>query len=107
MRQDLKGLGTYGTVGLEFALSVLFGLFGGQWLDKKLGTAPWLTLIGLGFGMAAGIRSLWRALKAAQREIEEEDRLELEARKKYHERRLPDPSRPNPENETHEPPGNP
>lgn len=103
----MKGLGTYGTVGLEFALSVLFGLFGGQWLDKKLGTAPWLTLIGLGFGMAAGIRSLWRALQAAQREIEEEDRLELEARKKYHERRLPDQVRPNAENEPHEPPANP
>jgi len=86
MRQDLKGLGTYGTVGLEFALSVLVGLFGGQWLDKRWGTAPWLTLLGLGFGMAAGIRSLLRALKAAQRELEEEERLEREARRKYFER---------------------
>lgn len=86
MRQDLKGLGTYGTVGLEFGLSVLFGLLGGQWLDKRLGWAPWLTLIGLGFGSAAGIRTLWRAAKAAERELEREEQREREARRQYHER---------------------
>lgn len=93
MRQDLKGLGTYGTVGLEFGLSVLVGLFGGQWIDKKLGTAPWFTLIGAAFGTAAGIRSLWRASKAAQRELEEEDRREREARREYHAKSGSDRSR--------------
>lgn len=86
MKQDLKGLGTYGTVGLEFGLSVLVGLFGGQWLDKKLATSPWLTLIGLAFGTAAGIRSLLRAMAAAKREIEEEDERDRAARRKYFER---------------------
>lgn len=86
MKQDLSGLGTYGTVGLELGLSILVGLFGGQWLDKKLDTAPWLTLIGLAFGTAAGIRSLLRALKSAKREIEEDDLRQREARRKYHER---------------------
>jgi ATP synthase protein I len=83
MKHDLKGLGTYGTVGLEFSLSVLFGLLGGQWIDKKLGTSPWLTLFGLAVGSAAGIRSLWRAHKAAQHELEREERAEREARQKY------------------------
>lgn len=96
MRQDLKGLGTYGTVGLEFALSVLVGLFGGQWLDKKWGTTPWLALAGAGFGLAAGIRSLMRALKASQAELEEEERLEREARKKYFERPSPRADEPKP-----------
>lgn len=91
MKQDLSGLGTYGTVGLELGLSILVGLFGGQWLDKTLGTAPWLTLIGLAFGTAAGIRSLLRALESAKREIAEDDRRQREARRKYHERVLSDP----------------
>lgn len=91
MKQDLRGLGTYGTVGLELGLSILVGLFGGQWLDKKLATSPWLTLIGLAFGTAAGIRSLLRALENAKREIEEEDRREREARRKYHARVTSDP----------------
>jgi ATP synthase protein I len=90
MKQDLRGLGTYGTVGLEFGLSILVGLFGGQWLDKKFDTAPWLTLVGLAFGTAAGVRSLLRALESAKRDIEEEDRREREARRKYHERALSD-----------------
>lgn len=99
MKQDLKGLGTYGTVGLELSLSILFGLFGGQWLDKKFGTAPWLALIGLAFGMAAGIRSLLRALKAANRELEEQDRREREARRKYFER-APSETRAGPDDDS-------
>lgn len=102
MRQDLKGLGTYGTVGLEFGLSILFGLLGGQWLDKRFGTSPWLTLIGLGFGSAAGIRTLWRAAKAAERELVQEEERERAERKQYHER-----SRPNEKGQSHESPREP
>ena len=86
LQPKLKGLGTYGTVGLEFGLSVLVGLFAGQWLDRKLQTDPWLTFIGMGFGTAAGIRSLWRAAERARRELEAEEQREVELRRDYHER---------------------
>lgn len=86
MQQRWKGLGTYGTVGLEFALSVLFGLLGGQWLDRRLDTSPWLAVIGLGFGLAAGGRSIWRALQRANREAEEFERKDREARRKFNDR---------------------
>ncbi|MBW1875423.1 MAG: AtpZ/AtpI family protein, partial [Deltaproteobacteria bacterium] len=46
---------------------------GGEWLDGKLGTEPWLKWIGLGFGLAAGARSLYRVVRRAQRIMEEED----------------------------------
>jgi ATP synthase protein I len=83
MQQHWKGLGSYGTVGLELALSVIVGLLFGQWLDKKLGTAPWLMLIGLAYGIAAGVRALYRALQRANREADEIERQQTEARKKY------------------------
>ncbi len=83
MQQHWKGLGTYGTVGLELALSVIVGLLAGQWLDKKLGTAPWLMIIGLAYGIAAGTRALYRALQRANKEAEALDRQQAEARKKY------------------------
>lgn len=83
MQHYWKGLGSYGTVGLEFALSVIVGLLAGQWLDKKLGTDGWLTFIGLAYGIAAGGRALYRALQRANREAEELDRKEREARKQY------------------------
>lgn len=50
----------YSTVGLELGLSVLIGLFVGQWLDARFGTEPWLLLVFLLFGMAAGFRSIFR-----------------------------------------------
>jgi ATP synthase protein I len=87
VQQHWKGIGSYGTVGLEFALSVLLGLFVGRWLDEKFGTGGWLALTGFGFGLAAGSRAIYRALRRANREAEE---LELEAekaRQKYHEDR--------------------
>lgn len=53
----------FSTVGLELGLSVLVGLIIGQWLDERLGTEPWLLLLFLLLGMAAGFRSVYRALK--------------------------------------------
>lgn len=82
MKQDWKGFGRYGTVGLEFALSVLLGLLAGRWLDGKLGTGGWLTFIGAAYGVAAGVRALYRAAQRATRDAEELDRREREERRK-------------------------
>jgi len=89
VQQYWKGIGSYGTVGLEFALSVLFGLAVGSWLDEKFGTAGWLAVIGFGFGLAAGARAVYRALKRANREAEELEQQDQEAKRKYHEERDP------------------
>jgi F0F1-type ATP synthase assembly protein I len=79
-----KGIGSYSTVGLELALSILLGLFGGRWADQRLGTGHVLTVLGLGFGLAAGIRSVWRALERANRDAEEQERRDREARDRFH-----------------------
>ena len=86
MQQYWKGVGSYGTVGLELALSVVFGWLGGRWLDQRLGTHPWLMLAGVGFGIAAGYRAVWRAMKRAQREAEAAERAERLKRKRFDER---------------------
>jgi F0F1-type ATP synthase assembly protein I len=61
------------SVGLELGAAVIIGLWGGQWLDTKLGTTPWLMLLGLAFGMTAGFRSIFRLLKDANRPPEDDD----------------------------------
>jgi F0F1-type ATP synthase assembly protein I len=86
VNKSWTGIGSYSTVGLDFTLSILVGLFGGRWLDRKLGTGGWLTVIGLCFGIAAGVRSLMRALRQANREAEEAERKDQEARNKFHEK---------------------
>ncbi len=86
LQRRLKDLGVYGTVGLEFGLSVIVGLIFGQWLDRKLHTAPWGTLIGMGFGTAAGVRMLLKTAEKARKELEDEEHRAAALRREYHER---------------------
>jgi ATP synthase protein I len=56
------------SVGIEFALSTVIGMLGGRWLDGKLGTEPWLMIVGLLLGVTAGFRSLIRTAQKANRD---------------------------------------
>ena len=74
MKQEYKGVGSFGTLGLEIVLCVLVGFFGGRWLDDKLHTAPWLTLVGFVAGGGAAVKALLRAMKQMQAITEREER---------------------------------
>ena len=50
---------------------VAVGLAVGYFADRWLGTQPWLLLIGLGFGIAAGFVMLFRSVSKAGREIDD------------------------------------
>ena len=50
-----------------FTASIVVGVGIGYGLDKWLGTAPWLTLLFLGFGIAAGVREMLSVLKKMDR----------------------------------------
>jgi ATP synthase protein I len=60
-----------GAVGIELALSTVIGMLGGRWLDNKLSTAPWLTILGLLLGVVAGFRSLIRAARKSTQATQE------------------------------------
>ncbi len=79
-RHPLAAAGSYSTVGLELVLSVVVGLFIGQWLDERLSTRPWMTALWFCFGLAAGARAVYRALGRANREAQR--RLEAAEREK-------------------------
>jgi len=55
------------SVGLELGISVIIGLLIGMYLDRELGTTPWLMLLFLGFGFAAGFRGVLRAVRREDR----------------------------------------
>lgn len=82
MQHYWKGYGRYGSIGLELVLSVLVGFGLGYWLDRQLETA-WLKWVGLGFGVVTGYRSVWLALKRANRDAREAEQRQRNARKKY------------------------
>ena len=56
MKTEPRGQGDwkYAQTGLQLAAGVLLGFSAGYWLDKRLGTAPWLMLAGAAGGLAAG-----------------------------------------------------
>ena len=76
-RQDRKAffreLGKYSALGLEMALSVVIGLGIGFYLDRWLGTAPWLMILWIALGFAAGVRSLYRAAVRSGKDLEKDE----------------------------------
>ena len=66
-----KALGELSSIGLTLVLATVLGLGGGYYADRWLGTKPWLTLLGLGFGIAAGFVNLFRSVKRAERELDD------------------------------------
>ena len=52
----------YSTVGMEMALSVAIGTFGGLWLDRHFETSPYLFWFGLVVGLGAAVRAVVRVV---------------------------------------------
>jgi len=63
---DEFSVSRFAGVGLQFAVSIIVFLYLGQWLDRRLGTAPWFLLVGVFLGAGASFYSMYRKLMAAQ-----------------------------------------
>jgi ATP synthase protein I len=59
------------SVGLEMGLAVAIGALMGLWLDKTFDTRPWLLLLFIAFGIAAGFKGMLRAAREVKREFDE------------------------------------
>ena len=57
----IKTIGALSTVGFSFVLAIVLGVAAGYYLDRWLGTSPWLFLLGFVFGLAAGVLNVYRA----------------------------------------------
>jgi ATP synthase protein I len=68
-----RALGELSTIGLALVIATVIGLAGGYYLDRWLGTSPWLTLIGLVLGIAAGFVNLFRSVRRAEKSIDERE----------------------------------
>ncbi len=56
----------FGAIPFQLAFSLLAGVYGGEWLDKKLGSAPWLLITGVFLGAGLSFYSIYEKLTAAQ-----------------------------------------
>jgi ATP synthase protein I len=63
LKMDYRRLAALSSLGLMLPSSIAVGLFMGYFLDKLLGTEPWLLIVFTLFGVASGFLSLFRGLK--------------------------------------------
>lgn len=63
---------SFAGAGAQFVLAILLFLYIGKWLDSRLGTSPWLLMIGVFVGAAAGFYSFYRRIMASSRERNDE-----------------------------------
>ncbi len=67
MKEDdkklFKQLFHLSSIGFSLVFAIVIGLAAGLFLDRKFGTAPWLTLIFLVFGIIAGFRNVFYIFK--------------------------------------------
>ncbi|MGH7276778.1 MAG: AtpZ/AtpI family protein [Candidatus Rokuibacteriota bacterium] len=66
-----KALGELSSIGMTLVVATVLGLVAGYYADRWLGTQPWLLLLGLGLGIAAGFVNLFRSVKRAERELDD------------------------------------
>ena len=66
-RRAIRELAYYSSLGLQIAVSIFIGLFVGVYLDRRMDSAPWLTLIGLGMGIVAGYRNIGLAIRKSRK----------------------------------------
>lgn len=77
VKQGLSGAELSG-IGIQFALVIVIFTFAGIWLDRRLGTSPWLLLVCVFVGAAGGFFSIYRKAMDAQRRDEMRRRNERE-----------------------------
>ncbi len=71
-RSSLGTVGRFAGLGFQLVASILLFLYGGQWVDRRLGTDPLFLYGGVFTGAAAAIYSMYRSLMAEQRREEAE-----------------------------------
>lgn len=68
-----KPVGELLSIGMTMVVATVIGLAAGWGLDRWLGTAPWLTMLGLGFGIAAAFVALFRAVSSIEQRSDDPD----------------------------------
>lgn len=53
--EAMQSVARYTNLGWTLVASVGFGLLAGRWVDAKLGTEPWLFIIGAFLGIILGL----------------------------------------------------
>lgn len=59
----MRTIGALSTIGFAFVLAIVIGFGFGYFLDSRLGTSPWLSMVFFFVGLAAGVLNVFRTMK--------------------------------------------
>ncbi len=62
----------HASVGIELAVAICIGYFGGRWFEQRFDWAPWGSLLGLLIGIGAGANTLVRVARDVSREADDD-----------------------------------
>lgn len=65
--EGLRSVAVLSGAGFTLAAAVALGALGGRWLDHRLGTEPWLLVVGFFLGAIGGFTQLLRIVAVAGR----------------------------------------
>lgn len=68
----MRPIGLLTAIPFVLLFGPLIGYFIGDWLDRKLDTAPWLMSIFIGLGFVAAGREVWGLIRRASRDVNEQ-----------------------------------
>lgn len=69
---DFRRVAAISSIGLLLPSSIAVGLFFGYWLDKLLGTKPWMLLIFFTLGVVSGFLSLFQGIRKYSKDTEDD-----------------------------------
>ena len=73
INKKLRPLLNASSIGVSFVAAIVIGTFMGYFLDRYFGTKPWLTLVFMLLGVAAGFKNMIYFVKRSQ-VLEDEDK---------------------------------
>ena len=72
-QQSFREVGPYLDLGMRMALSLVLGVFGGLWLDRKIHTTPLFLIIGFFLGAITGFWSIYRTVYLKNQKKQDRD----------------------------------
>jgi ATP synthase protein I len=85
-RKTLLQMGYASSIGIAMVLAIFGCLYVGNWLDRKLGTVPYFTIIFLAIGVVAGFKNIYSMI---QRSFKDEEPVIKSLKSEPHRKRPP------------------
>jgi F0F1-type ATP synthase assembly protein I len=68
----IKNLTYISQVAFIMLTPILLGVWGGNWVDAKLGTSPWILMVGIVIGVSSAFLNLYKFVMKAAKDNEKE-----------------------------------